>query len=66
MRNYRFVRSLLIITSVVFFTQLLLESSGIIVRLPEYWWVIYACGTAFALSLLYAVVVLYKMAKEND
>jgi uncharacterized YccA/Bax inhibitor family protein len=45
------------ITGIVFFSQLLLEMTGVIQRKPEYWWIVPAAGAAFGVAVLYSIAV---------
>lgn len=65
--DYYWARTLLQITSIVFFPQLILEASGILTRKPGFEWVIYACAIAFLASLIYAValVVINALRKQE-
>jgi hypothetical protein len=46
------------ITGIVFVSQLVIEVSGIAQRKSGFEWVIYACGAAFACSLLYSAALI--------
>jgi len=62
--NYSIARSLNIITGVVFFSQLILEVSDL-ARKPGFEWVIYACGGAFLLSIIYSIVLILLNVKNE-
>jgi len=63
--DYSLYRSLNIITGVVFFSQLILEVSGLITRKPSFEWVVPACGGAFLLSIVYLFVLILLNAKNE-
>lgn len=56
--DYFWAKAATQVTGLVFATQLLSEVSDIAQSKPGYWWVVYACGAAFACSLLYAAVLI--------
>ena len=56
--DYFWPRTVMTITGVVFFTQLIMEISGVIPRKAGYEWVLPALGLAFGVSLLIAVVAI--------
>jgi len=55
-------------TGTLFISQLILFELGrIFVRLPEFFWVIYACGGTFILSLIYlGIVIIVENKKKED
>ena len=55
-------------TGTLFISQLILIELGrIFVRLPEFFWVIYACGGTFILSLIYlGIVIIVENKKKED
>jgi len=63
--EYSIARSLNVITGIIFFSQLFMEVSGIIKRKPGFEWVIYACGGAFLMALIYAAVLILLNARHN-
>jgi len=63
--EYSIARSLNVITGIIFFSQLFVEVSGIIKRKPGFEWVIYACGVAFLLSIIYAAVLILLNARNE-
>ena len=56
--DYYWPRTLCMFTCGLFFTQLVLEATGAIVRKPGFEWVTPACAGAFLLSVLYAGLVI--------
>jgi hypothetical protein len=56
--DYYWVRIATQLTGIVFLTQILAEVSGIVQRKPGFEWVLPTCGAAFALAMLYAVVLI--------
>jgi len=63
--NYSIARNFSVFTGIIFFSQLFMEVSGIIKRKPGFEWVIYACGGAFLLSIIYAAVLILLNARHN-
>lgn len=63
--DYFVARALVQITGIVFLSQLVLEASGAIARKPGLEWVIYACGAAFAASVLYSVALIVLNARKS-
>ena len=53
--SYYPARSAVIITGIVLISQIMVEMGGPVSRKPEFWWVIYACAGAFAVSTLCAI-----------
>ena len=65
--DYSTARNLNIITGVVFFSQFASEVNGFIIRKPGFEWVVYACGGAFLLSIIYSMVlILLNVKNEHD
>jgi len=56
--SYFIARQFSIITGIVFISQLFLEISGIITRKPGLEWIIYACGGAFFVSIIYSIILI--------
>lgn len=50
-------RAAVTITGIVLISQIMVEVGGPVSRKPEFWWVIYACAGAFAVSAFYAIAV---------
>jgi hypothetical protein len=63
--DYFWARAATQITGIVFLSQLALEVSGVIIREPGLEWVIYACGAAFAASVLYSVTLIALNARKS-
>ena len=61
--DYSAARSLTIITSVVFFSQLIIEILGVVERRAGYENVVLYCGIAFLLSIIYSTVLIYLNAR---
>jgi len=59
--EYSIARSLNVITGIIFLSQLFMEVS----RKPGFEWVIYACGGAFLMALIYAAVLVLLNARHN-
>lgn len=64
--DYFWARAAVQITGIVFFTQLLFEVSGLATRKPEMWWVIWACGAAFAGALIYSTALIALNARKSS
>lgn len=57
--DYFWASALVKITGIVFLSQLIVELGGPATRKPGFEWVIYACGGAFGVALLYATVLVF-------
>jgi hypothetical protein len=55
--SYYLARSLITITGVIFITQFIFEFFGLVDRKSGFEWVIYICGAAFLLSLIYRLIL---------
>jgi bacteriorhodopsin len=56
--SYYLARSLITITGVIFITQFIFEFFGLINRKSGFEWVIYICGAAFLLALIYGLILI--------
>ena len=65
--DYFWPRAAVQVTGIVFVSQLIVTATGIPVRKPEYWWVIYACAAAFVLALVCSLgaVLINAMCSRN-
>jgi hypothetical protein len=64
--NYYLARNLIVITGILFLIQLIFEFIGN--RKPDFEWVIYVCGAAFLLSLIYSLILIIlntRISKED-
>jgi len=55
--DYTIASVLVKISGIVFFLQILMETTGILTRNIGYEWVILACGIIFGLSVIYFIVL---------
>ena len=64
--SYLIARQLTVTTGIVFISQLILEMSGLITRKPGLEWVIYACGGAFFVSVIYSAILIVLNIRCNN
>lgn len=61
--SYEFARALFSASTVLFFSQIILEVAGVADRKPEFWWVIPVCAAFWIASIIYSVVLIILNAR---
>lgn len=63
--SYTVSRAILQVTAILFFTQLFLESSGVITRDKGFEWAVPACGGALLIAVMYATLLILLNARAR-